>query len=438
MRPGGPSYTYGMEKTAADILATWTGRAVGLLDLDAFFASVEQLDHPEWRGKPLIVGGDPARRGVVSTCSYEARAFGVHSAMPSAQARRLCPQAIWVPGRHERYREVSAQVMAVILDETPYLEQMSIDEAYFDVTPGRFSREDPVAVCRRISARVRELGVTCSIGLSSGKTVSKIASERDKPNGLTVVYPGREARFLEPLGVRALPGVGPKTQEALRRLGIQRLGELAHADEALMAQLGSAGPELVARARGIDPSPVREAARHETAKSVSSERTFARDLTQAEEVYDALAGVCAQTAHRLRAKGLKGRCVCVKCCQEFGSTKSARQTLERCCDDEHDLLPVAKALLAQLWRPGEHVRLLGVGVSNWQEGTLSASLFDDVEELQREHDRRERIADAKDALRGKFGSAAVMSGSELRLRQRMAEDEGARHPKTAGSCEEDD
>ena len=205
-----------------------------------------------------------------------------------------------------------------------------------------------------------------------------------------------------------------------------------------MAQLGSAGPELVARARGIDPSPVREAARHETAKSVSSERTFARDLTQAEEVYDALAGVCAQTAHRLRAKGLKGRCVCVKCCQEFGSTKSARQTLERCCDDEHDLLPVAKALLAQLWRPGEHVRLLGVGVSNWQEGTLSASLFDDVEELQREHDRRERIADAKDALRGKFGSAAVMSGSELRLRQRMAEDEGARYPKTAGSCEEGD
>jgi DNA polymerase IV len=394
---------------------------VGLLDLDAFFASVEQMDHPEWRGLPLIVGGDAERRGVVSTCSYEARRFGVHSAMPSAQAKRLCPQAIWVHGRHERYREVSAQVMAIILDETPYMEQMSIDEAYFDVTPGRFSCADPVEVCARISHRVEELGVTCSIGLSCCKTVSKIASERNKPNGTTVVYPGCEEGFLAPMSVRALPGVGPQTAAALERVGIRTLGELAHADRTLLSGLGSAGPELSARARGVDPSPVADHSRREGVKSVSCERTFAHDLTGTDEVHDALASVCAETARRLRAKGLRGRCVCVKCCQEFGRTRSAQTTLERRVDDEHDILPVAKELLGQLWRPGEHVRLLGVGVSHWEEGAWHASLFDDVDELDREQERRSNLASAKDALRGRFGSDVLMSGAELRLQQRLGE-----------------
>ncbi len=397
---------------------------MGLLDLDAFFASVEQLDHPEWRGLPLIVGGDADKRGVVSTCSYEARKYGVHSAMPSAQAQRLCPDAVWVQGRRERYAEVSREVMALILDETPYMEQMSVDEAYFDVTPGRFSRDDPVEVCARISRSVEALGITCSIGLSTSKTVSKIASERNKPNGTTVVYPGCEAAFLAPMGVRALPGVGPQTAATLERLGIRTLGALAQADAATLAQLGSLGPSIAARAAGFDPSPVQDHSRREEAKSVSCERTFSHDLTGAEEVHDALASVCAQTARRLRAKGLKGRCVCVKCCQEFGHTRTAQQTLERRIDDEHDILPVASALLGQLWRPGEHVRLLGVGLTNWQEGTAQASLFDDVEGQEREHARRERISSAKDALRGKFGSAAIMSGSELRARQRMRDEDG--------------
>lgn len=407
-----------MEKIASDIHTTWQGKAVGLLDLDAFFASVEVLDHPEWRGLPLIVGGDADKRGVVSTCSYEARKFGVHSAMPSAQAKRLCPDAIWVQGRHKRYNEVSRQVMSLILDETPYMEQMSVDEAYFDVTPGRFSCTDPVEVCARISAAVQRLGITCSIGLSTSKTVSKIASERNKPNGTTVVYPGCEADFLAPMGVRALPGVGPQTAATLERLGIRTLGALAQADTATLAQLGSMGTSLAARARGIDPSPVQDYSLRAETKSVSSERTFVHDLTGAEEVRDALASVCAQTARRLRAKGLKGRCVCVKCCQEFGHTRTAQQTLERRVDDEHDILPVAWELLGQLWRPGEHVRLLGVGVSNWQESLQQASLFDDVEQLDHERERREKIAGTKDALRGKFGDGVLMSGSELRMRRR--------------------
>lgn len=153
------------------------------------------LDHPEWRGKPLIVGGDADSRGVVSTCSYEARRFGVRSAMASAEARRLCPQAIWTHGHFDRYREVSAQVMTILAEETPRVERVSIDEAFIDITPGRFAPEDPLLVARRISDRVAALGVTCSIGVGCNKTVAKIASERDKPFGLTIVRPGTEQRF---------------------------------------------------------------------------------------------------------------------------------------------------------------------------------------------------------------------------------------------------
>ena len=161
-------HTYANKSDLADVTAGlfggWRGPAIGLMDLDAFFASVEQLDHPEWRGKPVIVGGSPEERGVVSTASYEARPYGVHSAMPSAQAKRLCPDAIWTRGHFDRYREMSAKVMAIIADETPYIDQVSIDEAFFDITPGRFSRESPVEIAQRISRRVSELGITCSIG----------------------------------------------------------------------------------------------------------------------------------------------------------------------------------------------------------------------------------------------------------------------------------
>ena len=201
----------------------WEGPAVGLLDLDAFFAAVEVLDHPEWRGKPLIVGGSADKRGVVSTASYEARKYGVHSAMPSAQAKRLCPDAIWVRGNYSRYREMSKKVMACILDETPLVEQVSIDEAFFDVTPGRYSRESPVSICRRIQSRVAELGVTCSIGIGVNKTVAKIASDMDKPRGLTVVLPGSEAEFLAPLPVRKMSGIGKASEAHLAMMGIHTL-----------------------------------------------------------------------------------------------------------------------------------------------------------------------------------------------------------------------
>ena len=200
----------------------WEGRAILHVDLDAFFAAVEQLDHPEWRGKPVIVGGDPGKRGVVSTCSYEARAFGVRSAMSSARAAQLCPDAIWTHGSFDRYREMSLAVRAIFADETPRFQPVSIDEAYLDVTPGRFTAEHPVAIARRIRERVASSWASrARSGSRPSKSVAKIASDHDKPDGLTVVCPGEEAAFLAPLPVRAMPGIGPSTAERLTSLGIQ-------------------------------------------------------------------------------------------------------------------------------------------------------------------------------------------------------------------------
>ena len=302
-----------MAAKAHDILE-WDGPAIGLLDLDAFFASVEQLDHPEWRGLPVIVGGSADHRGVVSTASYEARRYGVHSAMPSAQARRLCPNAIWTQGNFARYREVSAAVMNILSAETPLVEQVSIDEAFFDVTPRRFSRENPIEICRRVQARVATLGVSCSIGLGVNKTVAKIASERDKPRGLTVVFPGTEnGAFLAPLPTGAMSGVGPATERRLAAMGIHTLGDLARADaKEMRATFGVTGPRLVERAAGLERSRVAERVMPEEVKSVSNERTFDHDLTSSDEVRAAVLHIAAMTGRRLRRKGLAGSTVTLK------------------------------------------------------------------------------------------------------------------------------
>ncbi len=399
----------------------WHGRAVGLLDLDAFFASVEQLDHPEWRGLPVIVGGDADKRGVVSTASYEARAYGVRSAMASAVAKRLCPQAIWVNGRFDRYREMSQRVMACIEHETPYVEAVSIDEAFFDITPGRFSHDDPVDICRRISAAVAELGITCSMGLSTCKTISKIASERNKPNGITVVFPGTEEAFLSPLSVRTLSGVGPQTHKVLDELGIHTLGQLAAADpQELEGRLGIVARMLIARASGHEAAPVALRSDPVERKSVSSERTFAEDLTSREEIDSALGYISVQTARRLREKGLRGRTVTVKCTYRYGEARSARSTLDSRTDDELVIARVARNLINELWHPGTPVRLLGVGVSNWEERPEQPGLFDDVDAQEERRATRERLTNTTDRLRERFGESAVRYGSELLFKERVS------------------
>lgn len=399
----------------------WEGRAIALLDLDAFFASVEQLDHPEWRGKPVIVGGSAERRGVVSTASYEARVYGVHSAMPSWQAKRLCPQAIWTHGHYKRYQELSHQVMQIVGQETPLVEQVSIDEAFFDVSPGRFSRENPIDICRRIQARVADLGITCSIGLGTNKTVAKIASERQKPRGLTVVLPGTEASFLAPLPVRAMSGIGKATESRLQELGIRTLGQLAKQDEKRMqAIFGVSGPRMVMRAAGREDSAVSAVDAPDEIKSVSNERTFAHDLTTREELEAAIDHVSALVGTRLRKKSLAGTQVTLKLKFDIMHTHTAQRQLASPTDDEHVFGAVARELLGSLWVEGTGVRLVGVAISGFDGAhPQQLGLFEQEDTADakggRTRDLR-ALSVATDNIRKRFGNEALSYGRELRFR----------------------
>ncbi len=399
------------------LLGDWKGPAIGLLDLDAFFASVEMLDHPEWRGKPVIVGGSAERRGVVSTASYEARAYGVHSAMSSAQAMRLCPNAIWTSGNFERYREVSAQVMAILADETPYVEQVSIDEAFFDVTPGRFSHENPADICRRISHRVLDLGVSCSIGLGCNKTVAKIASERDKPRGLTVITPGSEESFLAPLPVRAMSGIGPAAETALKRYGIHTLSQLAQAPaQTLSAVFGKNGELMRLRAAGREVSQVSPIDAERDVKSVSNERTFPKDLENLEDTRAAVLLLGESVGRRLRDQGLMGRTVTLKLKFSWGSGKTLQRKLAHPTDDENVFAPVAVELLEGIWSDGMHIRLAGLAVSDFGLGDgIQTDLFCTLDERGAQSSNRRELSVTMDRVRERFGHDAVGFGRAARF-----------------------
>lgn len=395
----------------------WQGKAILLVDLDAFFASVEQLDHPEWRGKPVIVGGPAERRGVVSTCSYEARAYGVHSAMASAVAERLCPDAIWTPPHFERYHAMSQAVMDILYDESPLLEQVSIDEAFLDVTPGRFTGDDPVTIAARIQERVAELGVSCSIGLATSKTVAKIASDLDKPKGLTVVYPGSEAAFLAPMRIRVMPGIGKQSANRLESLGIRVLHDIAEAElDDLRPIFGVNAQTMQDRARGVDE---RSVVTERTLKSVSHERTFAVDLAERTEIDDAIDYLGSLVGRRLRRKGLSGHTVTLKLRFSDLSIRTAQQTMAANTDDEGTFIPIAKKLVDEIWRHGSSVRLVGVGISGFDEADEQLDLFDAGQEQQ----GNPSVMAAADKVRDKFGDGALKFGREMKFK---AKDTGTR------------
>lgn len=385
----------------------WRGRAVLHVDMDAFFTSVEQLDHPEWRGLPVVVGGSPDARGVIAAASYEARRYGVRSAMPSARAALLLPpETIWARGHFERYGEVSAQVFAIFESYTPEVQGASIDEAYLDVTPVG-DAPHPITVARGIQAAVDALGISCSIGVATNKTVAKIASDRDKPHGITVVPPGTEAAFLAPLPVRLMPGVGPATATRLIYLGFRTLGALATLDEETARQvLGSHGHSLVRRAAGEDPRPVRERA---PVKSVSNERTFAQDLRDRTEVRDVVAGLAEHVSGRLRRKALRGRTIHLKVRFSDFSTKTAQVTLDEPASDCGTLTASALSLLEASWAPGVGVRLLGVGVSGFGAVPRQLELLEDGSTARDE--RHAAIDRAVDQLRERFGEDAIHFGT---------------------------
>ncbi|MGV8082714.1 MAG: DNA polymerase IV [Coriobacteriia bacterium] len=395
-------------------LRPWKGRAILHVDLDAFFASVEQLDHPEWRGKPVIVGGDARHRGVVATCSYEARVFGVRSAMPSVRAEQLCPRAIWAPPRFPRYREIASKVREIFLSETPLVQPVSIDEAYLDVTPGRYVSVHPVHVAQRIKAKVAELGITCSVGVATVKSIAKIASDFEKPNGLTIVWPGEERAFLAPLPLSVMPGLGPQTVKRLATLGIHNLGALAGLDDvAAIEVLGSCGPTMVARARGEDPREVHDS---DVTKSVSAEQTFATDLHSADEIEQALRQLCARLGRRLRRSGMVGRTVTVKVRYSDFTTRTAQRTLRAATDDEARFYPLALELVRSLWSPGIGIRLLGVGLSGFADQAEQLELMEPETPAERapvDDARSRQLVKSIDKVRDKFGDKSLRTGRDL-------------------------
>jgi len=420
------------------MLLPWSGGAILLVDLDAFFASVEQLDHPEWRGKPVIVGGDADKRGVVSTCSYEARAFGVRSAMASFQARKLCPDAIWTHGNHSRYAEISQQVMEIIQLYSPRIQQVSIDEAFVDVSPGHYVRTHPVTIAQKIQDHIATLGITCSIGLGTSKTIAKIASDRDKPHGLTVVYPGRELEFLAPLPVRDLSGVGRKAEQRLHDLGIITLSDLAKTDEQVLKGIFGKNAQMMReRALGLDATPVTNA---RDVKSVSNEVTFSINMIEQEEIKQAISMIAAKVGRRLRRKGLAGYTVTLKIRHNDLSIRTAQRTLATAVDDEREFIDVLYELLPEVWRAGDELRLLGVGVSSFGARKEQLRLFETDEEdgslvlrspageeryppphqpSGRPQSSKRSLIEATDKVKDRFGEYAVRYGRELRFDDRQ-------------------
>jgi DNA polymerase-4 len=375
------------------------------VDLDAFFAAVEQRDRPELRGKPVIVGGDPRSRGVVSTCSYEARKFGVHSAMPTRTALQLCPDGVFLPVDGAKYQRVSREVMSVLRRFTPAVEQVSIDEAFLDVAGSEALFGPAPEIARRIKAEVvATVQLTVSVGVATTKLVAKVASDLRKPDGLVVVQPGEEAAFLAPLEIRRLWGIGPKTAERLHGLGIRTIGELAALPpETLARALGDHGATLHDRAMGIDPDPVIGGG--EAAKSVSHETTFAVDVTDTAEIERTLLALTEGVSARLRAAGIRAGTVAVK----IRDSQFRTITRQKQLPEPSDLTDTIWRAALELTRPevrGKRIRLLGVAAT--QLGAPEQiSMFEVVDEKQR------RVVDATDAVRRRFGDRAVTRASLL-------------------------
>jgi DNA polymerase IV len=386
-------------------------------DLDAFYASVEVLDDPILRGKPVIVGGRPGERGVVSAASYEARKYGVHSAMPLRTAARLCPQGVFVPGHPERYRELSDQVMRIFGSYTPLVEPISLDEAFLDVTGSRAAFGDGETIARELKSRVLdEVGLVVSVGVATNKLCAKVASDLRKPDALVVVPAGGEGAFLAPLPVSRLWGVGPQTRQALRDFGVTTIGQLAAvAEGTLQRRFGQHGGELQRRALGIDPSPVVPS---QAPKSIGHEHTFNHDVVDPRRLEVTLLDLAESVASRLRRHDLAAGAVQLKLRYEGFETLTRQAPLPRQTRESEPLYAAALELLRRTLTNERGVRLIGltaIALTDAQQLTL----FDEPE-------RGERIAASIDAVRERFGEDAIIRARLLRDRPHRRFDFGER------------
>lgn len=394
-------------------------RTILHLDLDAFFCAVEELHNPALAGRAFAVGGRPESRGVVASCSYPARRKGVHSALPMGQALRLCPDLVIVPARHRAYSAMSRKVMERLHRLTSLVEQISIDEAFLDVTALEESGE---RLARALQASIRQdLGLPCSLGVATNKLVAKIANNVGKaqakgdgpPNAIRVVPPGQEAAFLAPLPCVELWGVGPKTAARLAEMGIETIGALAdRSPEELEAIFGKHGRDLAIRARGIDDRPV--VTEHDP-KSVSQETTYGRDVRDGAVLRATLRELAQRVSADLQRKGVTGNTVRIKLRRPDFSTPTRQLRVDLPTDDVERIYAAALTLFERLWQPGEPVRLLGVGVSGLGSGPRQMGLFDAPDE------RAERVHATVDALRKRFGETALVRATEMTRRPRRAD-----------------
>lgn len=386
-------------------------------DLDAFYASVEVLDNPGLRGKPVIVGGDPNARGVVSAASYEARRFGVHSAMPLRTAQRLCPHGVFLPGRFDRYHELSRAVMGIFASYTPLVEPISLDEAFMDVTASLAAFGDGEAIGRAIKQRVlSEVGLVVSVGVAGNKLCAKVASDLRKPDALVVVPPGGEAAFLAPLPVSRLWGVGPQARRALSDYGVATIGQLAALPEGtLRRRFGVHGAELRLRALGVDPSPVVPT---HAPKSVGHELTFDHDVSDRARLEATLLDLAESVASRLRRHHLAAGAVQLKLRYEGFDTITRQAPLGRQVRESEPLYQMGVALLRRALNPDRAVRLIGLTAINLAEAQ-QLTLFDAPE-------RNERLTTSIDAVRKRFGDAAITRARLIGRHDRRRPDFGMR------------
>lgn len=388
-----------------------TTRSILHVDMDAFFASVEQRDHPELRGKPVLVGGE-GPRGVVAAASYEARVFGIHSAMPSAIAKRLCPDAIFVSGSHSNYRAVSNQVFAIFERFTPAIQPLSIDEAFLDVTGTERLFDSPFAIAEQIRAAVKsEINLTCSVGVAPNKFLAKLASDMNKPDGIMLIEHDRIHEILDPMPASAIPGVGPATMKQLARLGVRTIGDIRKLPvNTLRAKLNDHGDRLHQYASGIDDRPVRQ---DREAKSISHEHTFEQDLKDPEDVRAIIARQSEDVAYRVRKHQRFARTITIKV--RFGDFETVTRsiTLDHPTDSTSEIHRAARELFdrwAAAYRP---VRLIGVGASQLTEQADNAGLFDQqTNETQRTVDR------VGDEIINRFGKDAVRRASSIKAKPR--------------------
>lgn len=387
-------------------------RLVCHLDMDAFFVSVEELFDPSLRGKPVVVGGKADQRGVVAAASYAARKFGVHSAMPLRVAARLCPKAIFVPGHFERYRECSHQVYETLQNFSPQVEMASIDEAYLDLTGTERLLGPAMQVAHKLHEAIRvSTGLRCSLGLASSRLVAKVSSEQAKPNGVLYIMPGQEARFLAGLEVRKIPGVGKKSEEALHKLGIRYVGDLAKLDENFLAsRFGKWGLALAGKARGQDSGSWFDSAigERDDPKSISHENTFREDVTDRDVIETTLLRLSEMVAKRLREHQLYSRTVQLKLRYEDFTTITRAVTLDHASQLDREIAGAVTGLFRQAWDGRTAVRLLGVHAGSLSQAEGQMNLLDEPATQ-----RLRQAFRSVDHIRDRFGERAISLGKTL-------------------------